>query len=172
MYITLVLQNKHSNKITTWDGSWEKPNYDGPASEAVRSFYQFMEYYEPVPWIANNMTAEEFDRLYDQGQRIFWLEDNHKYISVHLGDDSDKVFNEYHEKEKQLKKLHAHSEYFDVFLSNAAAYMAGRIHKIEFERLLDAYENFLIDNDVDKVEAVVTEVYDAWEKRDAAREPQ
>lgn len=149
MDITLIKQSKHCKKITDWSGGWDNSNYSyaneyTKPSEVLRSYYQFCEAYEPIGWIATNMTADQFDELYNQGQRIFQLEDNHEWMIVRLDEESV----DYLKKEKEEQKAKNNDELLDNLLCDCHNYVGNYLNspnKEEFTKMVKNHEDFFND---------------------------
>lgn len=86
MYIEIIKQQRGTSRVVLYEGDWAEGNYAGPPSEAVRSFHQFSEGYEPHGWIAENMTEAEFDAQFAAGRRLFWLTNRTYDVTVHVED--------------------------------------------------------------------------------------
>jgi hypothetical protein len=168
MYISLIKQNKRSKEATDWTGDWGDRNFKRPedpldAAEAVRSYHQFNEGYEPHGWIASNITEEEFNKLYNEGQRVFWLENQYEWMTVWLVDNPP----DYLKQQEDLKKLKDWKEALDNLYTEACNYLSGYLTNKGFTDYLNIHHGLIYDHhgliydeDFDKYNKDLTDFYD------------
>jgi hypothetical protein len=130
MYFKLLIQNKFDKKIINWNGSI---SYKDSPSKSLANFYQHMDGYEYPDWIATNLTEDQFNWFYGEGQRIFWLEDYNSWMLLEIDDKSD--FTEVCRKRFNLDLIYDLTNYcYD--------YLDGNIDRINFVKCLEFYVKF------------------------------
>ncbi len=137
MYVSITHQYRKDPKVTVWEGDWGPSggNYTGGPAEAVRSFYQFSEGYEPVGWIADNISEEQFDALYAAGQRLFWLERQGKIMLVQLAEDPH--YETYRKEREALEaKAKLYEELYESLLAAVLDFRAGELMQAEYDAIL------------------------------------
>jgi len=162
MNITMTKQNKHDNEIVIWAGSWDASNYNhGTPADAIISFYQFWEGYEPVGWIANNITEDEFNALYNSGRRLFWLEDTHEYISVLIEEITEEITERFNYQDLEYK-----ANLLDELIIHSYNVVNGFMDQSMFKEIIEAYEELEATNNKKVFEAKIEDIEDRLEEED------
>jgi hypothetical protein len=119
MYIKWIEQSKHGNRIRVHDGSMDCRT---PAV-TLQQFYQYWIVGDVTGWPFDNLSEEEFERRYNAGERMFFIDDSHAQITVLC----DVEFPG--EDHKKLEELKAKADLLDEIQVHVANYLGGFLSK-------------------------------------------
>lgn len=151
-YIEITKQHKHGKQIEVWESSWDMSRFSSPAV-ALSQFYQFHEGYEPVGWIAENFTEQQFNEMFQAGQRLFWLEYGNYFMTVKI--QELKIIQEHFQLQQELK---IKSRLFEDLLVYCHNFLEGFSSQLEFKQILTAFFQFEQDNNVERLDQILLEI--------------
>jgi len=137
--ICLTKQRKNNTSLVVYDGSEIHPYVDGIANKVI-AFNQFHEYCTHGYWMADNISEQLFEDLYNSGQRMFWLTNDHETIVLTIKEwettsDHDIEFKE----DKSLL--------FEDLIIQAQNYLDKILNDAEFSKVIHLAQEFLITRD-------------------------
>ena len=145
LYFTIFEQSRWHEETSTHEGTGDSRDQSLPVSKQLTIMYQYSIYEEGVGWcwLSENMTENEFNELFDKGQRLFLLETNDSRFTVKI-EDYEKLKESY----KEIEQAKAKATLLDDLQVYCSNFVDGFFTLDEFARLVKVYKEF--DRDEDK----------------------
>lgn len=145
LYFTIFKQSKWHEEIWTHEGTGDSKDQSLPVSKQLTIMYQYGIYVEDVSWcwLSENMTENEFNTLFDKGQRLFLLETYDSRFTVKIED-----YEMLKESYKEMEQVRVNAALLDDLQVYCSNFVDGFFTFDEFMRLVKVYEEF--DRDKNK----------------------
>jgi hypothetical protein len=154
MYVTISRQSKHGGGSKVYSGGTDT-RFNYAPSEEVTIFYKYELYEEGITWssLSTSMSSDEFDRLYEAGQRLFWLETDCHTMAVCITEPPN-----YHEYELKSKNNEKDAQLLDDLVIYCENFLNGFLNHDEFSNITKAFDEYLKDRQVTKLEEIITKI--------------
>ncbi len=156
--ICLAKQRKDDTDIIVYDGSEIMPIVNGIANKVI-VFNQFYEYCTHGYWIADNITEQQFEELYNNGQRVFYFQNSFENIVLFIKEWKPEPY----EVDQNFKK--DKEELFEDVIIQAQNYLDGVWTKEEFRRFIGLANEFLINKNKNNFLTEMVKIEDAAYER-------
>lgn len=162
LYFTIFGQNKYEESIQTHSGTGDERDGNLSVSKQLTIMYKYSIYEEFVCWedLSSQMSEDEFNKLFEKGQRLFWLETFNSRFIVKI-EDWDKVDDFY----KKFEQDKINSELLDSLKCWSSNFVNGFFNLDEFKRMVKILEDFDKDNDKKIFDIKITQIEDEIDRR-------
>lgn len=156
LHFLIFEQTRQDAAIHTYDGTADlRDQLHQSVSEQLTWMYQYQIYEEGISWqdLSCNMTEQEFQVLFNQGQRLFFLETPESRFVIKI-EDYDTV-RKVHEEKSRLKDQKILFDDLQVYCAN---FINGSINLNEFKLIVNAYEKLNVHNNKDLFDSEVCDI--------------
>lgn len=161
LYFTICEQSKRGGKVQVYE-STPCNTLHSSVSKQLTIMYQYSIYEEGVDWscLSSKMTEQEFDNLFEKGQRIFWLETNDDIFTVKIENWEEVV-----KSTQDIKQQKIDLSLFNDLKVYCFNYVDGFYNFDEFNKLVRAYEDLELDKDKKVFDLRIKSIQNEIDKR-------
>ncbi len=132
----------HNKEIRIYAGGalsgWRN---DYTIAHKIASFYKFHAQEDYYYWLDDTITEEQFNDLYEQGQRVFLLSDPDEWNSVFI-EETLHGLSDYYQEQKRITDL---DNLIDEMLCDHYNFLHDHMKKEAFAKTYDAYQQYLLN---------------------------